>query len=157
MADITKLRIIALNVNFLISNFKRNELLRLLKEKVPDIVLLSETKRNDRHKIFYKDYDLIKKNRYNSINDGGTAILIKKNLAFEEICLNDKRIALEKTIIEIKTTSKKNFYVVFVYGTKKHNRFFSNELNNLLIKLKFNNSNNFCIIAGDFNAKQYLG
>lgn len=44
--------------------------------------------------------------------------------------------------------------MVSVYGTGKHNRFFAEELNNLFIKLSFNNDNNFYVIAGDFNAKQ---
>lgn len=153
MANITKLKIIFLNVNSLVSNYKRNELLNLLKEYVLDIVLLSETKLNNNYKIFYKDYKIILNNRSKLGKDGRTAIFIKRNLAYEEISFNYKKVTLENTIIKIKSSCRTNLYVVSVYGIRSYNKTFADKLNNLFTKLNLSNDNNFYVIASDFNAK----
>ncbi|KAH0557753.1 hypothetical protein KQX54_011353 [Cotesia glomerata] len=59
-------------------NYRRLELLKLLEAKKPDIALLSETKLNHRHVITYKDFDIIRIDRQNSKQGGGTAVIIRK-------------------------------------------------------------------------------
>ena len=53
-------------------------MLTLIKKETPDIVLISETKLNYRHKVRYKNYSIIRHDRSNATKGGGTAILIKK-------------------------------------------------------------------------------
>ena len=53
-------------------------MLTLIKKKTPDILLISETKLNYRHKVYYKNYSIIRHDRPNATQGGGTAILIKK-------------------------------------------------------------------------------
>ena len=70
--------IIAININSLISLEKKYCLLKLIKIYNPDIILLSETKLNQKHKLIIDGYNIIRNDRPNSIQSGGTAIIIKK-------------------------------------------------------------------------------
>jgi len=49
------LKFLSINVNSLISNFKRLSLLEIIEKKKPDIITLSETKLNQRHTLFFKN------------------------------------------------------------------------------------------------------
>ena len=63
-------------------------MLTLIKKETPDIVLISETKLNKRHKVHFKNYSMIRRDRPNATQGGGTAILIKKP---SEVQNNPKR------------------------------------------------------------------
>ena len=79
-------------------------MLTLIKKETPDIILISETKLNYRHKVRYKNYSIIRHDRSNATKGGGTAILIKNPLKFK-IIQNDKITnfkILETTIIKQK-------------------------------------------------------
>ena len=52
-------------------------MLTLIKKETPDVVLISETKLNYRRKVHYKNYSIIRHDRPNATQGGGTAILIK--------------------------------------------------------------------------------
>ena len=56
-------------------------MLTLIKKKTPDILLISETKLNYRHKVHYKNYSIIRHDRPNATQGGGTAILIKNPIS----------------------------------------------------------------------------
>ncbi|CAK9816210.1 hypothetical protein ANTPLA_LOCUS8921 [Anthophora plagiata] len=47
------LKIISINVNSLITNQRRYVMLTLLNKETPDIVLISETKLNKIHKVYF--------------------------------------------------------------------------------------------------------
>ena len=53
-------------------------MLTLIKKETPDIVLISETKLNNRHKVHFKNYSIIRHDGPNATQGGGTAILIRK-------------------------------------------------------------------------------
>ena len=53
---IDKLKMILVNVDLIITNQRRNSLLNFSKIHNPDIVAISETKLNSKHKIDFKDY-----------------------------------------------------------------------------------------------------
>lgn len=73
----------AINVNSIVTYHRRFELLEFLKKHNHDIVFLSETKLIERHKLQFKNYNIIRTNRPNSIQGGGTAVVIKKYIQFE--------------------------------------------------------------------------
>ena len=52
-------------------------MLTLIKKETSDIVFISEIKLNYRHKVHYKNYSIIRHDRPNATQGGGTAILIK--------------------------------------------------------------------------------
>ena len=60
---ISKINIFQINVNSLISNKKRQELNMFLQKNSPDFVLINETKLNNTHKCFFKNYNLIRNYR----------------------------------------------------------------------------------------------
>ncbi|KAL6257923.1 hypothetical protein P5V15_011522 [Pogonomyrmex californicus] len=84
---------------------------------------------------------------------GGTAIIIKKNIAFNHICFGDNNSILEKTIVSIKLKNDNKLFVISVYARKGNQNEFVSELNQLFEHLDLGNPSHYFIIAGDFNAK----
>ena len=70
------LKIAAVNVNSIVSKHKRFELLGFTTKLSHDIILISETKLNDKHKLEFKLFNLIRTDRPVSSQGGKTAILI---------------------------------------------------------------------------------
>ncbi|KAI4473877.1 hypothetical protein M0802_015898 [Mischocyttarus mexicanus] len=68
------LKIVSLNVNSLVSNYKRLALNNFLDCHNADIVMLNETKLNDKHVLYFENYNLIRDDRIRGIG-GGTAII----------------------------------------------------------------------------------
>lgn len=150
------LKVASINVNSLISLSKRYDLFNFVTENDLDIVLICETKLNNNHRLQFSNYELMRTNRANNKNGGGTAILVKNTLPFELIPTPSSRNnkILEYTIIKIKTISlQSNLYLIALYANNDTNHFFIDELNTLFEKLNLNSPNNFYIIAGDFNAR----
>lgn len=83
MAVNNNLKITYINVNSLVSNNRRFELLQFLNLHKPDVCLLGETKLNASHNLSYKDYTLVRNDRKNATFGGSTAILIKCSISFE--------------------------------------------------------------------------
>lgn len=75
---LAEIKIAAINVNSIIANYRRLELLEFINKYNHDIILLSETKLNNKYKLLFTDYNIIRTDRPNSIQGGGTAIVIKK-------------------------------------------------------------------------------
>lgn len=147
------LKIATINVNSLISNQKRLELLSFANKNDTDIVLINETKLKKEHRITYKDFDIIRNDRdYNS--GGGTAILVKKNIHYDIINL-DKNLFkfIETTIIRTKVSEDKNILIIAIYVGKCVPVEFSEELDKLFKTLNLENDRNYYYMAGDFNAK----
>ena len=126
------LKIISINANSLISNQKRYSMLTLINKETPYIVLISETKLNYRHKVQYKNYSIIRHDRPNATQGGGTAILIKKPLKFKTI--QNEKITnfkiLETTIIKIKINNKENLFISAAYAAYGNQKQFNDEFDN---------------------------
>ena len=154
-SSINKLKIISVNTNSIISNKKRDELLTFIKKQNPEILLLSETKLNKNHKISFKDYNIIRTDRHNATQGGGTAIVIKKNIKYEIIESPSSKLnqILEYSIIKIANNSSNVFYIISAYATNDSRNLFIQELEKLFHTLKLDKSDNYYVLAGDLNAK----
>lgn len=149
------LKIISINVNSIITNQRRASLLNLINKHNPDITLISETKLNKTHKIQFKNYDIIRTDRYNATQGGGTAILIKKPIAYQHITPKSQQEnnKLETTIIKLELKENENLFIISAYTSHGNNEQFNQDFNNLFKNLQLNQNKNYYIIAGDFNAK----
>ncbi|XP_033316644.1 uncharacterized protein LOC117214565 [Bombus bifarius] len=156
--NLKHLKIIAINANSLISNQKRYSMLTLINKETPDMVLISETKLNKRHNVHFKNYSMIRHDRPNASQGGGTAILIKNPIKYKTILI-DKITSfktLETTTIKIKISNKENLFITAAYATYGNQKEFNYEFNNLFELLQHNKPGNYYIIlliAGDLNAK----
>lgn len=153
-----KITITAINVNSLITNQKRYDLLELAKDTNSDVILISETKFNSRHQFNPTDYNLIRTDRPTSTAGGGTAILIKNHIEYEHIrqptSFSNK--LLEYTIIKIPYNNI-NFFIISIYATNDgSSSTFIKELVNLLNGIKAYATNSYYIMAGDPNIKSKL-
>ena len=77
------LKIIAINVNSIISYARRASLVSFLEEHNPDIVLLNETKLNSKHKLCFENYNLVRKDRLNSLQ--GPPPLVVRPYSYKKI------------------------------------------------------------------------
>ncbi|XP_033347677.1 uncharacterized protein LOC117232433 [Bombus vosnesenskii] len=153
--NLKHLKINAINANSLISNQKRYSILTLINKETPDMVLISEAKLNKRHNVHFKNYIMIRHDRPNASQGGGTAILIKNPIKYKTILI-DKITSfktLETTIIKIKISNKENLFITAAYATYGNQKEFNYEFNNLFELLQLNKPENYYIIAGDLNAK----
>ena len=103
----------------------------------------------------YKNYSIIRHDRPNATQGGGTAILIKKPLKFKiiqnDIITNFK--SLETTIIKIIIKNKENLSITAAYAVYGNQKQFNDEFDNLFELLQLDKQKNYYIIAGDLNAK----
>lgn len=76
---------ISINVNSIVKNARRFNLTNFLERYDPDVFLLHETKLNSSHKISFEKCEFIRKDRPNSIQGGGTGILIKRHFRYERM------------------------------------------------------------------------
>ena len=152
------LKIISINTNSIISHSKRFELIKFLDIHEPDIVLLCETKLNKRHKIQFLKYEIVRTGRPNSLNGGGTAILLKRdlNITWSQIFKPSPthNNILEYTVVKLELNNINKVYIVSAYANNEPRNIFINELNELFISLKLDDLNNYYIIAGDLNCRQ---
>ncbi|KAK2577957.1 hypothetical protein KPH14_012655, partial [Odynerus spinipes] len=126
---LNRLKIISSNVNSLISNARRTNLTELLKELNPDIVLINETKLNPKHKISLKDYNIIRQDRPEANQAGGTAIIIKKHFKFTEIILpnlSDDPL-IETTIVKINMKRHEHLFIIAAYAPGNNKTEFQEE------------------------------
>lgn len=149
------LKIISLNVNSIITNSRRANLLGFLVRHKPDIVLLCETKLNKYHNLSFAEYSLYRNDRVNATQGGGTAILVKRGIAFRKVEHFDIQSfsCLETTVISLDLGNHKFLKVISAYATENSIRNFSDEFTRLFQILRLNDLDNYYILAGDFNAK----
>ena len=150
------LNIIAINVNSIISKDRRYDLELFVNTHKPDVVLLNETKLNNKHKLSFYDYNIIRKDRIGSKQGGGTAVLIKKDIKFsthDNFKLNKLKV-LEACAIKVPLTSNKVLHIVSVYYPSGSNdSTMKNDLSDMFESMQLDNINNYYVIAGDFNAR----
>lgn len=150
------LNIIEINVNSLIRLSRRYDLSNFIEKHKPDIVLLNETKLNNRHKICFKDYAFIRKDRLNATRGGGTAILMKNGTKYKYYANNiiNSFKFLETCIIQIPFLNNKTLFVISAYYPSGNNsQLFKTELHQLFQSLNLQNTNHYYILAGDLNCK----
>lgn len=148
-------KIIALNVNSLISTQKKHSLKVFLDEQKPEVIMLSETNLSPNHNITYKNYNIIRNDKTNEKR--GTAILLNRKLEYKiSNCINNKNFkCIESTTVILNLRENNNLILVSLYASHYHNSAFINELSKIFELLKLEYPNNYYIISGDFNAKHY--
>lgn len=151
-----KLKIIALNVNSIVANYRRVNLTKFLEKHVPDIMLLSETKLNSRHVLEFQNYNLERTDREKAMaTSGGTAILINNKYKYERINVQGLGFKnIEATVIKMKMRNE-NLFIISLYGVPKSraDESFDRELREMFELLELGKSENYFVIAGDMNAR----
>lgn len=150
----SNLKIAAINVNSIRANQRRLELLQFLDRYNHDIVLISETKINSQHSLTFSNYDVIRTDRPNSIQGGGTAIIIRKNIQYESISIPSSinNEIVKFLIIKLIIGNHKILFIVSIYAGNDGRRMVIDEINHLFESLKLYYSDAYYIIAGDLNA-----
>ena len=153
---IKQIRVAAINANSLVANYRRLELLQFLKDYNHDVIFVSETKLNHSHKFTLRDYNIIRNDRLNAIQGGGTAIVIRNDIQYEECFLpsTTPNEILEYSVIKIPFTGGNTLILISVYAKNDNRRLFVDELDKLFINLKLFGNNTYYIIAGDLNARR---
>lgn len=154
--SINQITIAAINVNSIIAHYRRYELMQFMQNYNHDIILLSETKLNKNHKITFKDYHIVRTNRPNAKQGGGTAIIIKRSIPFDiinypSLSLNE---ILEYSIIKISTYNNYSLYIISAYAKNDNHKLFIDELDHLFDNLKLHINSNYFILASDLNARR---
>lgn len=142
-------------MNSIITNERRASLVEFLEAHSTDLVFLSETKINPKHKLSFRDFSLIRTDRPNSKQGGGTAILIRTDIKFNKIIINKElpNAVLEYTILETTIADNSKLYFISTYAPGNSKKVFVQELECLFKKLKRDDPNNYYLLAGDLNAK----
>lgn len=122
-----------------------------------DIALISETKLNQKHITSFSNYTLVRTDRPNAKQGGGTAILIKDDLGYSVIThpSSKSNSILEYSIIKISTRDKKHLYIVSLYASQRQHRIqvFIDEIDSIFTSLKLSDPDNYFLLAGDLNAR----
>lgn len=149
------LKVISVNVNSIVTNQKRHSLLQFLNKHQPDMALLNETKLNNNHRLSFKDYSMVRDDRPNSTQGGGTCILIKRNIKFDILQISPHQVhrSIETSAIKLKCSNNLNLIVISIYAPGHNNVTITNELDHLLNQIDTSNLNNYFIITGDINAR----
>lgn len=148
------LRIIAINVNSIVSLHKRNDLEDFIRRQKPDLLLVSETKLTPKHKMAIQGYTIIRRDRKNAIFGGGTAIIIKQGTVYDtvNVPIIDSFTCLEITGIYIRLPAGNRLYILAGYASNLTDTF-ERELDSLCNALDLRNPRNRYVLAGDLNAK----
>ena len=149
------IKLIAINVNSLVTNVRRHNLQKVLEKINPDIALISETKLSDRHKISFEKYKIHRDDRAANKGGGGTAVLIKNHVKHHLINIkSDKALKIiETTIIKIPLPNEQNLFTISTYAVGHNKSNFARDLNIIFNDLKLYDSNNWHLLAGDLNVR----
>lgn len=143
----SKLKIITLNVNSIVSLARRHYLDQFLKEQKPDIALITETRLNFKYNVFFDNYKVIRSDRTHN-KGGGCAILIKENLEYN-ISKITNLIHLELTGITVSDSIGNRKLHIFAIYNRIGNVDYTQDLNNILNVAR----NGDVIMGGDFNSR----
>lgn len=122
---------------------KTHELEEELKTNNIDIVAITETHLDKKHKLKIKGYDIYRKDR--NSDGGGSAVLIKKNIKHEEFILTGVRTEINAMCVKVYTDTTP-LYFVSVYIPPDVSLTNSDILNILAI-------DNNTFIVGDLNCR----
>lgn len=144
---LNELNIVSINVNSLVRQQRRFYLQQIIDKNNIDIALVCETKLNQKHKINFNNFDLIRRDGKNLKFSGGTGMIIRRDIKYEIVnypnSLNNAII--EYTIIKITTINLKGLYIISIYATSadQKKQTFLDELNTLFDDLKLCDAINF--------------
>lgn len=151
--EVKPLNIIQLNVNSIRSIAKRQELNTFIKSEKPHIILLNETKLNNKHKVEFTNYNFIRTDRPNNNGGGGTGIVIHESLSYTVLSIPALN-SIECTAIKIPLNNNKYLIIATVYVAKSmQNTIDTGDLNKIL---NLKNYDSDIIMGGDFNAHHPL-
>lgn len=142
-----------INVNSLCSLKKRLDLQKYLDEYRYDIVTISETKLNNKYKLKFNNYDIIRSDRAINSYEGGTAIAIKNNIKYVNITQPKKYKIIEYSAVRIMVNTNKSLLIFGIYATQSSKNTFITELDELFKDFKLDDNDLYFIIAGDLNAR----
>lgn len=149
------IKICAINVNSIRATKRRADLEMFLENNIIDIALISETKLTSKNFFSFRNYQIIRTDRPNVKNGGGTAIIIHNRIPFSAITypnsLHNKSI--EFSAARITTHSNNTLILISIYAPYSDKLTFINELDKIFTDFKLTNANTYHIIAGDFNAR----
>lgn len=147
LRQISELKIIAMNANSLQSDERKIDLINMIQNKKPDIVLISERGRYpirfkiDGYKIYNEEDAKIKNT---------TAIIIKDTIK-QTFRKQIETVAIQNTAINLHLTNNKQIVVISIYvPCKAPLADFQEDLTKLKKMLKHPNH---LVIGGDFNAR----
>ena len=83
--DLKCLKIAAVNANSIVSHAKRFDILNFIDNFDLDILLISETKLTNRHKITFPGKVILRTDRPNAKKGGGTAIIFNEKISYNVI------------------------------------------------------------------------
>lgn len=109
-----ELKIIAINVNSLVSLAKRHIFHHFLLQHKPDLVLISETRLRKHHRVFLENYNFIRNDRETA--GGGTAIAVRNGIIYSECTVSSEHF--ESTAINV-TTDTGTIVFESIYGISR--------------------------------------
>lgn len=116
--------------------------------------MANETKLKNRHKFFFKKFNIIRNDKITG-KGGRTTIIINKEINFKNIVIlgqNNLR-KLESNIIKIKLNDNENLFILIIYSPGDVRTSFTSELQDIFLELKLDSINNYYLLTGDLNTK----
>lgn len=151
MAEINnEIIVIQININSIQSIIKRTEFDRSLKTTKPQIVLISETKINNSHKVSFNGYKMFRSDREKDAG-GGTAICVDENIVCEYIQTPTSIKTIECCLMKLKLQNNQNIIVASIYKPP------SKKINGKQTAIKINPRELNTILNIDKNAKYIIG
>lgn len=145
MANINKVKIIHINANSIRSAEKRHFLANFIQKQQPDILLISETKLNNKYQPSFNNYKLFRCDRqYN--NGGGTAIIVRDTFSVAQLPSID--IEIENTILKINLHNNDSLICIAGY-CKPSKTLIAGDLDKIWALY----GNQKLVFGGDLNAK----
>lgn len=142
--------VIQINVNSIQSIAKRTNFNQFLKTMKPHIVLVSETKTNNKHKVSFDNYKIFRNDRIKN-SGGGTAICFKENIVCDYIPTPDTIKTIECCLIRLKLQNSQNIIVGSIYKPP------SEKINGKQTAIKINPQELNAILNIDKNAQYIIG
>lgn len=152
--EFKQLKILEINVNSIIANSRRYNLMQFLVNNKIDIALINETKLKNNHKISFKNYSITRNDRVKD-KGGGTAIIIKRSNNFESINLacQSRLRTLEKSVVKIPLHNNISLFLISAYAPGSSRSDYASDLNDIFEELRLNSFNNYYLLAGDLNSR----
>lgn len=145
------LKIITLNVQSIIGHQRRHNLQQFLALHKPDLLLITETHLVNKHRVHFRNHEMIRTDKHPDKATTGTAILIKDTIKKRNLATSTWNLqALEVTAVLVHT-SQRPICVIAAYRHATNRQHISHDLTIITDLCEQNRWD--VIIGGDFNAK----
>lgn len=144
LLNIDSLVIHNINVNSIASIVKRQYLSQHLIKHRPDIVFLTETGLNKRHKVNFRNYNLIRSDKVDGTR--GTGILLSSKFSFK-VVNNLNLDSIENTAIQLEQVNGSKMLLVSVYVNQ------NSDFDELEKIFRCSNVFDHIVCGEDFNAR----